>query len=169
MAVALVDRNGGGTAPDVDCVPNHQRNLTPALPFCERTFRAPVPRPYSKQLNTLGDLLLKYRLDSGFTRLQVAGQIGVTTATVRNWECNRTRVEVRFYPRILGHIGSAPIKGNTTTGALVREERRRRGLSQQQLARLTGVDQATIRRLEADTPRMSRRTVAKIIRYLWLP
>lgn len=162
MAVASAVRN-------VDTATNEQHNLTLALPFCERTIRAPKPRPYAKQLSTLGDRLLAYGRDHGLTTRQIASRIGVTPQTLRNWERNRTKAEVRYYPEILTLVGDLALGPTQTLGARCRAERRKRGLSAERLAMLAGVDEATVLRLEADMPRMARGTITKILNHLEIP
>lgn len=93
-------------------------------------------------------------------------ELGVTAQTLRNWELNLTKVQIRYYPNILALIGDVPNDASLTLGARCRAQRQKRGLSAKRLALLAGVDEATIRRLEADTPRMARKTVAKILTHL---
>lgn len=146
----------------------HRRTL--ALPLCERVVRTLKPKSgYPKQLNTLGDRLRAYRIDREATKQEMASRIGITPQTLRNWERNRTKAEVRYYPKILSLIGIVTHDRTLTFGANCRAMRRKLGLSAKRLAVLAGVDEATVRRLEADTPRMARCSISKISGALRIP
>jgi DNA-binding XRE family transcriptional regulator len=96
-------RCGGGGA--ISCTSlaaaSRLHNLTLALPRCHLTLKADRPKPYPKELNTLGDHLKKKRLDLGLFRKDVAKIIGVNTTTIRNWEINR------FAPKIQKFFSSS--------------------------------------------------------------
>ena len=127
--------------------------------FCAgMRLRCPKPkRGYPLTLLSLADHLRKRRLDLGLTQKDAGAQIGVDPDTVRNWENARTEVEVRFYPALISFLGYNPLPEAGTRGQAIRRARLTQGLSQEHLARLAGVDEGTVRRLEADTPRMRRR------------
>ena len=58
------------------------------MPFCRLTLRAPKPKPdgYPQHPETLGEHIRKRRMDLGFFQRQAAAEIGVSTATLWNWE-----------------------------------------------------------------------------------
>jgi len=128
------------------------------LPFCHRTFTVPLPKPgYPKQLKHLGDHLRARRIDLGLLQRDAAAEIGVDTATVTNWELGNTEPEVRFLPALITFLGHNPLPGPETCGQAVKRERLSLGLSKERLADLAGIDEATVRRLEADTKGMAHR------------
>ena len=139
------------------------------MPFCHRTLRIPVPKPgYPKQFKHLGDHVRARRLDLGLTQRAVAQRIGVARDTLRNWEVGRTEPEVRFLPALIALLGYNPFPEPKTHGEVIRRARLSRGMSQARLAVLCGVDEGTIRRLEADTPKMGRRPTGAVHRFLGL-
>ena len=144
---------------------------TRALPFCDcEPLRCRKPRPgYPLQLITVGDHVKKRRLDLGLTRKALAARLGVDPATVQNWEeGRRSRIEVRYYPALIEYLGYNPLPEPTTRGQAIARARMSRGLSRTCLAALTGVDVATIRRLEADRPGTARLPAAAVCQFLRL-
>ena len=75
--------------------------------FCAgRKFDVPKPKPgYPTGLQTVGDHLLKKRLDLGLTRKAAAKQMQLDPESLENWEKNRTQVAVRFYPALIAFLG----------------------------------------------------------------
>ena len=142
----------GGIAPTLpECVTQVSTHNIPALPFCHAHLKAqrPLPRSYPQALATIGDHLRKRRLDLGLLQREVAAQLGVVPSTVTNWELSRTAPAPRFLPGILRLIGFDP---SPPPGALLGERlkayRQHAGISQQQFARLLGVDPSTLSRWE---------------------
>lgn len=83
--------------------------------------------------------------------------LGAENDTVRNWEKRRTEPEVRFLPAVIAFLGYNPLPRPDTNGHALRRRRLSLGLSQERLATLAEVDEASVRRLEADTKGMARR------------
>jgi len=121
-------------------------------------LRCPKPkRDYPLTILSIADHLRKRRLDLGLTQKDAAAQLDVDPDTVRNWEQARTEVEVRFYTALIQFLGYNPLPEGRTRGQAIHRARLSQGLSQEHLASLAGVDKGTVRRLEADTPRMGKR------------
>lgn len=91
-------------------------------------------------------------MDLGLLQKEVAAKLGASNASVNGWEVNAREPELRFLPAIIAFLGYDPGVGTPhgTTGAHLRAARRLRGLSQFELARLLGVNESTIAKLEAD-------------------
>jgi DNA-binding XRE family transcriptional regulator len=105
-------------------------------------------------LEHLGDHILSRRLDLGLTRKRAATVLGTNGWTLKHWEKNlKSRIEVRFYPAILSFLGYNSMSATITQGEAIRRERVRRGWSRKHVAQVAGVDEPTVRRLEADVPR----------------
>ena len=116
------------------------------MPSCHFTLTGPKPSPlpYPAELCTLGDHLRKRRLDLGLLQQEVAAQLGVTEATIVNWELNHTSPEIRFIPRIIAFLGYDP--NSAPPGSLGERPvlyRRRSGFSQKPLVGRLGVDPGT--------------------------
>jgi DNA-binding XRE family transcriptional regulator len=82
---------------------NSQRNFIPALPFCHVMLKGSKPKPaaYPVVLNTYGDRLRKKRMDLGLLQKEIAVEIGVSEATIYNWENNRVRPAKQLIPRLI--------------------------------------------------------------------
>jgi DNA-binding XRE family transcriptional regulator len=64
-------------------------------------LRAPIPVPtdpplYKDEPKTLGEHLLKRRIERGMSTCDLASEIGVSRATINNWEGDRSVPAVRF-------------------------------------------------------------------------
>jgi len=120
------------------------------LPFCHVTLRGqrPLPRGYPGTLGTLGDHLRRRRLDLGLLQREVAERLGVAPGTVTNWELNRTSPALSSLPGIICLLGYNPTPPAASLGERLKVVRRQAGLSQEQCARLLGVDPSTLSRWE---------------------
>jgi transcriptional regulator with XRE-family HTH domain len=106
----------------------------------------------------LGDHLRAWRLDLGLTQKEAAVRLAVGPDSVRNWESGRTSVEARFYPALIALLGYNPLPEPTSIGRAVQRERMTRGWSRKRLAIECGVDETTVKRLELDTPGLTKRS-----------
>jgi transcriptional regulator with XRE-family HTH domain len=96
----------------------------------------------------LGDRLRTRRLDLGLLQRQVAERLGVSEASVWQWENNRTAPQVRFLPAILAFLGENPYPEASTFAEWVVAGRRRLGFSRRRLAVELAVDESTVKRWE---------------------
>ncbi len=121
----------------------------------------PLPRAYPQVLATIGDHLLKRRLDLGLLQREVAERLGADTCSVTNWELNRTSPALKFIPALVRFLGYLPFPAGDTLAEQLVAYRTARGLSQGATARLLGVDPATLSRwergLRVPTGRYARR------------
>jgi len=140
-----------------------------ALPFChvQLTSCKPLPSAYPRELNTLGDHLLKRRLDLGLLQREVADRLRVNAITVSNWETNRTSPQLRFIPRIIAFLGYSPYCPQPAPpGNRIRAQRRSLGLSQKELAHRLGIDPSTLRRWELGNGEPSAAHRSKLLDWL---
>jgi transcriptional regulator with XRE-family HTH domain len=150
-------------------VRQHSRTGTVSLPFYRWHLTAGRPiSGYPENLDGVGDHVCKARLDRGLNRKAAATQLRIDPVTLKNWERHRTEIEVQSYPRIIRWLGYDPLPRPATGGQYVLAERLRRGWSRKRLAREAGVDEATVRRIENDTPRLARRPIQAIYKTLGL-
>lgn len=72
------------------------------MPFYHVILRGqrPLPAAYPKELKTLGDQLRKRWLDLGLLQRDVARELGVSVATITNWELHHTMPAQRLESRI---------------------------------------------------------------------
>ena len=104
----------------------------------------PPPRGYPPGPKTLGDHLRKVRMDRGLRHDEVARELGVSRATLFNWEGNHTRVQTRFMPQVVAFLGYDPREEAGQIGDRIRMLRERQGLSQVALARKLGLNPSTV-------------------------
>lgn len=93
---------------------------------------------------TLGDFILKTRLDLDLTQHKVAQLLKTDIATIRNWENNRTQISLPFRPRVIEFIGYCPYDASLSWGLKLKERRENFGLSIKELAQILKVDPCTI-------------------------
>jgi transcriptional regulator with XRE-family HTH domain len=117
----------------------------PAFPFCNVTLRGQKPRPgYPDEPKTLGERLLKRRLDLGLRQRDVAKRLGASHQSYENWEMDKHEPEFRFWPGIISFLGYDPSPEPLSFGERIRATRRREGLSQHGLAERLGLDPSTV-------------------------
>jgi hypothetical protein len=108
-------------------------------------------------------------MDLGLTRKDTATILGTNSDSLKHWEEQaKTYIRPMFYRAIIDFLGYNPLPEPTTPGAAVRRERLARGWSVRRLAAETGVDAATISRIESDRPRLARRPQRIVFRVLRL-
>lgn len=124
--------------------------------------RKPVDPAYPKELRTLGDHLRRRRLELGLLQREVAIRLGVSEASVWNWENGRTAVHTRLVPRVYDFLGYTPWNLPDGFGTWLREVRRGLGLSRRKMARMLGADESTVAGWEHRCRQPSDGPVAKI-------
>lgn len=139
-----------------------------ALPNYGWRLTAPKPRPgYPTELKHMGDCIRKRRMDLGLSRKELARELGTNGWTVKHWEEHlKLRVELRFMPRIIAFLGYNPLPTGRTRGKTIIRERVTRGWSRKRLAEESGVDEATVRRVESDSQRVAKRVRKAILETL---
>jgi transcriptional regulator with XRE-family HTH domain len=134
-------------------------------------LRGQIPRPgYPEEPRRLGEHLKRRRLDLGLVQREAAREIGVSKATLYNWEKGRNEPEIRFYSGIIRFLGYDPTAPGPTLsmGERLKAARRARGLSQAKLADLLGVDPTTVRDWEerGEQGRPARRVLRAVEEFL---
>jgi transcriptional regulator with XRE-family HTH domain len=120
---------------------------------------------YPEHPKTLGEHLLKRRIESGKNQQQVATGLVANVETYLLWEKGRAEPSVRFYPAIFRFLGYDLFPPPTSLNAQIASKRRELGLTLKQAAKLAGVDEGTFSPWESGEwkPRMSQ---AKVDRFL---
>ncbi len=129
--------------------------------------KKPVSKAYPRQVATVGDHIRRRRLDLKMTQKQVAHTIKVDEATIWNWEKNRTKPLPREIPAVISFLGYDPFasEDHDLAGKLLRY-RLSIGLSQKGLARLIGIDPATLSRLERGGARSFHSVMKKVVEFV---
>jgi transcriptional regulator with XRE-family HTH domain len=134
------------------------------LPRCHLTLKCPKPRrkDYPEEPKTLGEHLKRRRLDLGLRQRDVAVEIGVTAETFCKWELGRAEPLARLIPAIHRFLGFCLYEPAWTFAERLRVAREAQGLSRRHVARLAGVDEATVGRAELGRKGVARRCVLAI-------
>lgn len=139
-----------------------------ALPFCHirRIAQRPPDPAYPKSLTTIGEHIRKRRIDLGLFQKQVARLIGVAQATIYNWEAGTFEPETRFLPKIYEFLGYCPMRFPKTFGEKLKLWRDVLGLSQEEFAKKTGVDESSITEWETGKHKPTERSLGKVNAFL---
>jgi DNA-binding transcriptional regulator YiaG len=122
--------------------------------------------PYPAELNSLGDHLRKRRLDLGLFQKEVANQIGVNKDTMKNWKNNATCPALPYIPQIIKFLGYCPYDPTLSFPQKLKTWREALGLSQDQLARVLGMDKGTIQKWEARKHIPMKRSRQIVVQFL---
>jgi predicted transcriptional regulator len=68
------------------------------------------PKGYTEQPKTIGEHLLKYRIDRKQKRIEVAKSIGVAPSVITDWEKGRYQPYATNYKKIVDFMGCNPLK-----------------------------------------------------------
>ncbi|MFK7921862.1 MAG: helix-turn-helix domain-containing protein [Bacteroidia bacterium] len=130
------------------------------------SFKVPKPKDirYPKNLDTIGDHILRFRLDNNLRQKETVAQLGVSVTTLSNWERNQTTPKAMYWPKIISMLGYTPIISSYSP---LKSIRMRKGLSQKKLAHLIGIDEETIIRFEAGK-QCRKETNEKILQWMKL-
>lgn len=93
-------------------------------------------------------------------------RLGVNEWTYHNWETNKTEPVISMFPRIIEFLGYYPFKEPQTVGEKLFAIRRRSGLSRARLAKMIGIDESTMLRIERNKPAPKGRCERRIRRFL---
>ena len=115
---------------------------------------------------TLGEHLRQRRHELRLYQKDVAKTLGINPWTLIGWEADRKMPAMRFWPRIIKFLGYDPFPEPSTLGGRLCAARRRLGLSQEKMAQMLGVDEGTVRLVEAGRRRPNPDTLAKVERML---
>lgn len=102
-------------------------------------------KPYDFVPKTIGEHILKRRLERGLYQKDVAKVLGVNPWTVLNWEKGRTEPTVSNIPALIQFLGYDPAPPETDTSIADRLKAKRRvlGIEHREAARIMGVDPCT--------------------------
>ena len=112
--------------------------------------KRPPEAKYPSELKTIGDHILKRRLEMGATQREVALLICCDPISIYHWEKNQNQPYVRHYPAIIKFLGYNPLNPGKTIGSKILYCRMTRGFSRRKLAKEMGIDEGTLARWELD-------------------
>jgi len=114
-------------------------------------------------LTTLGDYIRKKRLDLGLRQEDVAEQIGVSEASIYNWERNVNSPQLHQLPSVIHFLGYNPLPAPESLAEKLLLSRKLLGITQKEMAKRLGIDPTTLARLERGK---SRRLFSKTLKKL---
>ena len=122
---------------------------------------------YPLQPSTLGEHLLKRRMELALRQRDVASRLGASLHAVLDWEKDRKQPELRYWRRIIAFLGYDPCPEPGTLGDRLRARYRQLGIPRKEAARRLRIDVGTLRRYERGIWKpTSARTVQIIERFL---
>jgi transcriptional regulator with XRE-family HTH domain len=83
------------------------------------------------------------------TLREAAEVLGVSLATLKNWENGRATIGDSYHPRVVRFLGHDPNPAAQSLSERLRKMRKAAGLSQKALALRLGLDPSTVRAWEA--------------------
>jgi transcriptional regulator with XRE-family HTH domain len=111
----------------------------------------PLSKYLPKELNTIGDMIRKRRVELGMTQKALADLFGVSLRCLQTWECSGKIPFASRWPKIIDFLGYHPLEilfSQPTFGELVMVKRLSFGLSQEAAAKLIGINPVTLQRIE---------------------
>jgi len=121
------------------------------------------------ELRTIGDHIRRKRLTLKLTQEQVGEKLGVTEASVYNWESDDSKPSVEPMRAIIEFLGYNPLPAAKTLGERLVRHRTSLGLSQSESAKRIGVDPGTLARWERDERKPTAAHTALVKEYLARP
>jgi DNA-binding transcriptional regulator YiaG len=103
----------------------------------------PKTRGYPIEVQQVGDHLKAKRMDLGCSQPRLAGVLQVTVGTLQSWESGDRAPMVRNWPRIIEFLGYDPTPCEEGIPGMLRQWRRRAGLTIRRAAAALGVQPGT--------------------------
>jgi DNA-binding XRE family transcriptional regulator len=92
---------------------------------------------------SLGEHLKRARQLKGIHQKDAATLLGICHFTYMTWEKDQKRPFPRYYPAIIKWLGYNPLPEGTNKGQQMQRDRLTRGLTQEQAAKVAGIDEST--------------------------
>ena len=106
-------------------------------------------------------------MDLGLTQAEVAKALKVTEDSLCYWENGRNHPRISHYPAIIAFLGYYPFDHETASfGGKLRRYKNEHGLSNQNLAKLLGVDEGTVAHWERNRRLPLARSMKKVLSVL---
>jgi transcriptional regulator with XRE-family HTH domain len=115
---------------------------------------------------TLAAVFRERRSSRGQEQRAAAAEIGVSLATYRGWEANRTTPDLRNIPAAIGFLGFDWRPAGVSLSDRLRRARTAAGLSIKELAALLGSDPSTVRGWEMGLHAPAAQTAATLEKWL---
>lgn len=115
------------------------------FPEWSNTIKRLPSKKYSTDPQTIGQQLLKRRLDLRLLQKDEAKQLGVTTDCIHLWEKGNSTPQIQHAPKIIEFLGFNPYSVKSKSlGGQIKNYRLSHGLSHKKLGKILGVDASTV-------------------------
>ncbi len=127
----------------------------------------PKPEYYPENPQSIGEHICKARVDRKLLQEDVANILGVDVMTIGNWENGKVQPKSRFLIPVIQFLGYTPkcLQDYPQLESPVFAYRMKHSYTQEQLARLTGLDKTTIQAVEMGKRPMIDRTRKKLVEH----
>ena len=114
------------------------------MPFVPYSRKSLIRKGFLGEPKTVGEHILKKRLDDKISQVDLAKTFGVNPATLFHWEKGQTAaIPAPKLPVVIQFLGYNPELEPETVGGRLRWKRRSLGWSTKEAARRNSVDQST--------------------------
>jgi DNA-binding transcriptional regulator YiaG len=127
-----------------------------------QTVKKPPVSGFPWYPKTLGQHLLKKRLELGLTQVEVARKLNLGLQTISHWESEDNIPNIYHYPAIISFLGYYPFRVDETEGGKIIKYRYERGLSKKKLARFLKTHVKNIDLWEANSSELNKMILANI-------
>lgn len=103
-----------------------------------------LPKNYTSNPKTIGQHLLKLRIDLKLTQGAAAKRIGVSQTTIGQWERDLATPDVAHMKNVIDFIGYYPFDEPSTLAERIKKYRYISGLSLEEFGELVDADGATV-------------------------
>jgi transcriptional regulator with XRE-family HTH domain len=126
------------------------------------------PKPQKEFGDSVGAHLRRRRRALGIGQREVANILVISESTLLNWENGKAAPADAAYPAVIQFLGYEPWDLPSSLREALRAERRRRGISVKEAAKLLPVDEGSWSRWERGEWKPTARTLPKIDKFLGL-
>lgn len=110
-----------------------------------------LPKDYPTKCDTIGSHIRKVRMDKGLSQPELCSKLGVSVATITNWELNRSQPLDINLPDILEFLGYVPSQIEPQLPRInhpIFQYRVQHGILLKDLAKELGIERGTLRDIE---------------------
>ena len=115
------------------------------LPFVPLRIKCKKPKKYVDDPQSIGEHIRKRRIELGLSQPDLAKLLGVSSATVLNWERGKTPPLITHMGKVIEFLGYYPFPEPVTISERLLRKRRENGWTIEEAATQIGVDPATWR------------------------
>lgn len=128
-----------------------------------KTSPKPRPKHYPFNPQTLGEHLMKRRMDLEIPKIEVARRLGVTEEAIYAWETGMHYPYINYFARIIKFLGYSLWHFDTAAlSGQIQDYRHKHGLTAEQFGKLVGVLCTAVRAWELNKFKPIREIITKL-------